>query len=120
MEKDIKSITKRQNDVLRVASKVMTLETEMKSVKSVNETLIKDNKSLREKIIDLEAYSRRNNLILKNVPESPTPVRTILTDIIKKMGMTDVEKILIDDLHIGKVHQTNPHLEIYSSGLFSG
>ncbi len=99
MEQDIKSIKQQQDEALNIKWKVTTIEQDMVAMKSTNESLTKENKLIKEKLLGYEAYSRRNNLRLRNVPEGPTPLMTTLTDIFKMMELTDINKIMIDDLH---------------------
>ncbi len=51
---------------------------------------------LHDKLIKLECYSRKNNLIFNSVPNSKTSLDKTICDIWSKMGVTDVNNIVAE------------------------
>ncbi len=88
-----------QTPVEKVDQKVNDIKQDLDEVIASNKILTEQNTILTDRLIRLESYSRRNNLLFKNVPEDGAPVIITIRRILKEMGLKDVDTMLIDDAH---------------------
>ena len=118
------AFTKFQSDVsikLEKLDKIDQLVTDFNHVNEVIshqsvyiEKLREDNQMLKQKVsqfdlfkqkvIDLELYTKRNNLIIEGIKpptsgETPLSLKGAFYDILHKMGLPDVEHISIETIH---------------------
>ena len=103
------TITAIQLDVSTIKSdseKVKVMESDLAIMKTQNGELFEQNKELH-KIIELESYSRRNNIVLRNVPEDNVPTNVTIRNILVGMNICNVNSILIDDAHRIGPHRSN-------------
>ena len=104
------TITAIQLDVSTIKSdseKVKVMESDLAIMKTQNGELFEQNKELHKKIIELESYSRRNNLVLRNVPEDNVPTNVTIQNILINMHIPNVNSMLIDDAHRIGPHRSN-------------
>ncbi len=87
---------------------ITSLRQEVVSVKKTNTQLLVANKDLKSQITKLESYSRLNNLIFKNVPESGAPLIDTMCKIWSDMGIINPRDILIDDIHRNQWSKETP------------
>ena len=88
------------------------LKTEIKSLETKVLELESTIKQQDEKISGLEIYSRRDNLIIEGIPESPNEdiKSKILTFFVDKLGVSNGKDISISRVHrLGKPPHTTPH-----------
>ena len=75
LSQTVEDIREEQNKKIEsMSTEIACLHTEMSQVKYTNVKLTEANKALDEKVTRMECYSRRNNLIFLNVPESDAPL----------------------------------------------
>jgi ribA/ribD-fused uncharacterized protein len=100
IQADIGDIKTGQSEQINaITHRVSILENDLQQVKAENFQLKSEFQNLNDRMNKLECYSRRNNLLLLNVPEDQAPLSTTLCKILNKMGIPDPESIVIDDIH---------------------
>ncbi len=89
-----------------ISSELTTFRNELEEVKCENKALKEDNISLHDHINRLEAHSRRQNLVFRNIPENDDTVdlSTKITTIFTSMNIKDSSKIIIDVIHRNKAY----------------
>lgn len=96
---DVSEIKEHQSPIDLIDQKVDSMKSELDQVIASNKHLADQNRILKDRVIRLESYSRRNNLIFYNVPEDTAPVINTIRRILKEMGLNDTDNMLIDDAH---------------------
>jgi cell division protein FtsB len=110
VQKDVQVVkSEQQKQMQTLTKKVVKMEHELKSVKTENQRLSIANDLLCDKINRLESYSRRNNILIQNVPEDDKPLlETINNFLTHSLKLTDVNTIMFEDYHrLGK-HKPRP------------
>ena len=100
VKSQLKTVTTEQNSkISKVSDEISVLREEVKDVISVNHKLEAKNCDLSDRINRLESYSRRSNLIFSNVEEDQAPIINTVRNIMTKMGVTNPNDIVFDDIH---------------------
>ena len=93
----------------KIKASFTQFENDLAATKNENKMLAADNVILHDQLNSLEAHSRRNNLILRNVPEDQAPLKLTLCKILTNMGITKPEAIPFEAIHrIGRSTGAKP------------
>jgi ribA/ribD-fused uncharacterized protein len=110
LRNEIQSLKASQKKKLNnIKDSLIQVEKDLMSTKDENAKLKADNALLHDRINSQEAYSRRNNLILHNVPEDQAPLKITVCRILSNMGITNVDTISFEAIHrIGRYTRAKP------------
>ena len=79
IKKSINFITEETKEAKQEAKKahdrINIIDDKLASLMRANATMVTENKQLKEKVTQMEAYSRRENLVFYGVPETSSPQR---------------------------------------------
>ena len=91
-----------------ITDNVNKIKQELHSVKSENSRLKTHNDELSARMDRLEAYSRKNNLILYNVPEETgSATQTVLNILSKDLGIDDATDIQFEAVHYLRANKSS-------------
>ena len=118
LREDVKGIkyTLEQMPLESVYERLEKLENKITDFESEMQALHRDNKSLQQRIIDIDGQSRRSNLILDGIPEASPAEKETFNDCIKKvqdvftkMGVSEPQQIRFERCHhLGPAQRPTP------------
>ena len=112
LQKEIQKLRSSQEKKFsKIKKSLTTIEHDVQAVQTENIALKAANQRLTNRLNSLEAYSRRSNLIIHNVPEDMAPLINTTRRILTAMGIDNPDKISFEAIHrIGSANrQTQNH-----------
>ena len=103
-----KTKTDQNTKLLCLSRDIIVIQKELSTTRLLK-VLKKRNKSMNDRLNQLECYSQQQNLVFLNVKEDQAPLATTISRIFKNMGIHEPQQIVIETSHrMGIVNKSRP------------